>query len=48
MSEKVSIRFFNDREVRAIWDNENSKWWFSVLDNEGVISLAKSMTVKCL
>jgi len=29
---KVSIRFFDDREVRAVWDEENSKWWFSVLD----------------
>lgn len=29
---KVSIRFFNDREVRAIWDEENSKWWFSAID----------------
>ena len=28
MSEK-SIRFFNDREVRAVWDEEHSKWWFS-------------------
>lgn len=32
MSDKISIRFFNDREVRAIWDEENSKWWFSVVD----------------
>ena len=29
---KISIRFFNDREVRAVWDEENAKWWFSVLD----------------
>ncbi len=29
---KISIRFFDDREVRAVWDEENSKWWFSVLD----------------
>ena len=29
---KKSIRFFNDREVRAVWDDEHSKWWFSVLD----------------
>ena len=28
----MSIRFFNDREVRAVWDDENNKWWFSVLD----------------
>ena len=32
MSNKVSIRFFNDREVRAVWDEENAKWWFSVVD----------------
>ena len=30
--EKISIRFYDDKEVRAIWDEENSKWWFSVLD----------------
>ena len=29
---KKSIRFFNDREVRAVWDEEHNKWWFSVLD----------------
>ena len=29
---KKSIRFFNDREVRAVWDDEHNKWWFSVLD----------------
>ena len=34
---KVSIRFFDDREVRAIWDDERSKWWFSVLDIIGVL-----------
>ncbi len=29
---KTSIRFYDDREVRAIWDDSASKWWFSVLD----------------
>ena len=29
---KKSIRFFNDREVRAVWDNANNKWWFSATD----------------
>lgn len=36
--EKISIRFFNDREVRAVWDEENAKWWFSVLDIVGVLN----------
>ncbi len=35
---KISIRFFNDREVRAVWDDEHSKWWFSVLDIVGVLN----------
>jgi len=29
---KVSIRFFDGREVRAVGDEQNAKWWFSVLD----------------
>jgi cell filamentation protein len=31
-SSKVSIRFYNDHEVRAVWDEEKNKWWFSALD----------------
>ena len=29
---KKSIRFFNDREVRAVWDEDHNKWWFSATD----------------
>ena len=29
---KISIRFFNDREVRAVWDDPSAKWWFAVHD----------------
>ena len=29
---KKSIRFYNDREVRAVWDEQRSKWWFSAID----------------
>lgn len=32
MSQKISIRFYNNREVRAVWDDENNKWWFSATD----------------
>ena len=31
-NDKISIRFFDDREVRALWDQQNAKWWFSVVD----------------
>ena len=38
MSEKISIRFFDDREVRALWDEKNAKWLFSVLDIVAVLT----------
>ena len=41
---KISIRFFNDREVRAVWDEVNSKWWFSVLDVVGVLNAQDDYT----
>lgn len=37
MSNKISIRFFGDREVRAVWNEEQAKWFFSVLDIIGAI-----------
>ncbi len=38
MKEKISIRFFDDREVRAVWNDADSRWWFSVLDIVGVLN----------
>ena len=38
MNNKISIRFYKDREVRAIWSESESKWYFSVLDIVGAIN----------
>ena len=35
---KLSIRFYNDREVRAVWNEEKGVWFFSVLDVIGAIN----------
>ena len=35
---KISIRFFNDREIRAVWDDAAAKWFFSVLDVVGALN----------
>lgn len=35
---KVSIRFYKDHEVRAVWDEDAQKWFFSVLDVIGAIN----------
>ena len=37
---KVSIRFFNDREVRAVWDDDGAKWWFCVVDVVGSMDVS--------
>ena len=39
---KISVRFFGDSEVRAVWDEEKSKWWFSVVDIIGVLTDSKN------
>jgi cell filamentation protein len=35
---QISIRFFNDREVRAAWDDSANQWLFSVADIVGVLT----------
>ena len=35
---KISIRFFNDREVRAIWDEASSQWFFAAVDIVAVLN----------
>ena len=32
MASKISIRFFNKVPVRAVWNDKENKWFFSVLD----------------
>ena len=41
---KISFRFFNDRPVRAIWDEEHSKWRFSIPDVVGVLNAQDDYT----
>lgn len=32
MTLKESIRLFEERKVRAIWDDEQEEWYFSIVD----------------
>ena len=38
MNHKISIRFFNNREVRAIWYENDSKWYFQVIDIVSILN----------
>lgn len=33
-----SIKLFEDKLVRSVWDEENEKWWFSVVDVVGALT----------
>ena len=36
---KTSIRFFGDKEIRAVWNEEDNKWWFSIVDIVAVFKI---------
>ncbi len=39
---KTSIRFFENVPVRAVWDDESSKWWFCAMDIAEALTKTKS------
>lgn len=40
--EKISIRFYNDREVRAVWSEEQKEWFFAIVDIVAAITLSEA------
>ncbi|WP_222400906.1 BRO family protein [Mycoplasma struthionis] len=40
--QKTSIRFFENKPVRGIWDDENSKWLFSATDIVEVLNITSN------
>ena len=39
---KTSIRFFEEVPVRAVWDDESSKWWFCATDIAEALTKSKN------
>ncbi|GHU56064.1 hypothetical protein FACS189411_05800 [Bacteroidia bacterium] len=35
---KESIKIFEERKVRTIWDEEEEEWYFSIVDVVGVLT----------
>ena len=38
MTKKFSIQLFEERKVRTIWDDQEEKWYFSIVDVCGVLT----------
>lgn len=42
MANKTSLRFFENIPVRAVWDEESSKWWFCAMDIAEALTKSKN------
>ena len=38
MTKKQEIQIFDEKRVRTVWDSEQEKWYFSVVDVCGVLT----------
>ena len=44
MSQKEAIKIFEERKVRTVWDDEQEKWYFSIVDVCAVLTDSKDAT----
>ena len=38
MTNRDNIKLYEDKKVRAVWDEDKECWWFSVVDVVGILS----------
>lgn len=38
MTKETAIRLFNERRIRTQWDDNQEKWYFSIVDIVGVLT----------
>ena len=41
MTQKHKIQLFEDKKVRTVWDDQEEKWYFSIVDVCGVLTDSK-------
>ena len=38
MTQKEAVQLFEERKVRTVWDSEQEKWYFSIVDVVGILT----------
>lgn len=38
MTQKQSLQIFEDRKIRTVWDDEQEKWYFSIIDTIEILT----------
>ena len=44
MTQKHSLQIFEDRKIRTVWDDEQEKWYFSIVDTVEILTESKDAT----
>ena len=44
MTQKQSLQIFEDRKIRTVWDDEQEKWYFSIINTIEVLTDSKDYT----
>ena len=44
MTKKQAIKLFEEKKVRTVWDDEQEKWYFSIVDVCDVLTESKDAT----
>ena len=47
MKQKQAIQLFEEKRVRTVWDTEQEKWWFSIVDVTSVLIDSLNSRDKC-
>ena len=42
MTQKQSLQIFEDRKIRTVWDDEQEKWYFSIVDAIEILTESKN------
>jgi prophage antirepressor-like protein len=45
MTKREAMKLFEDRKVRAVWDDEKEEWYFSVVDVVGALTNSENPQV---
>jgi len=46
ISKGTAIKLFEEKKVRTVWDEEQEKWWFSVVDIVAVLTDSDYQTAR--
>ena len=38
MTKETALKLFEEKQIRSIWNEEDEKWYFSIVDVVGVLS----------